>query len=72
MGAASFWKDYDAQTRYKHLSGQKERLLLLTDAVIENKRSAHSRMHSGLCNQEMGFVLRGGEEGLLVLQSADY
>jgi len=23
-GAASFWKDYDAQTRYKHLSGQKE------------------------------------------------
>merc|ERR1719343_1126295 len=24
IGAASFWKDYDAQTRYKHLSGQKE------------------------------------------------
>eukprot|EP00928_Gymnodinium_smaydae_P064444 TRINITY_DN47772_c0_g1_i1.p1 TRINITY_DN47772_c0_g1~~TRINITY_DN47772_c0_g1_i1.p1 ORF type:complete len:431 (+),score=84.89 TRINITY_DN47772_c0_g1_i1:68-1360(+) len=24
VGAASFWKDYDAQTRYKHLSGQKE------------------------------------------------
>eukprot|EP00435_Cladocopium_sp_Y103_P061571 s340_g23.t1 len=24
MGAASFWKDYDAQTRYKHLSGQKD------------------------------------------------
>jgi hypothetical protein len=23
-GAASFWRDYDAQTRYKHLSGQKE------------------------------------------------
>jgi len=23
VGAASFWKDYDAQTRYKHLSGQK-------------------------------------------------
>jgi hypothetical protein len=24
IGAASFWKDYDAQTRYKHLSGQKQ------------------------------------------------
>jgi len=24
IGAASFWKDYDAQTRYKHLSGQKD------------------------------------------------
>jgi len=24
MGAASFWKDFDAQARYKHLSGQKE------------------------------------------------
>eukprot|EP00930_Biecheleria_cincta_P017969 TRINITY_DN14137_c0_g2_i1.p1 TRINITY_DN14137_c0_g2~~TRINITY_DN14137_c0_g2_i1.p1 ORF type:complete len:431 (-),score=59.62 TRINITY_DN14137_c0_g2_i1:199-1461(-) len=24
VGAASFWKDYDAQTRYKHLSGQKD------------------------------------------------
>jgi len=24
VGAASFWRDYDAQTRYKHLSGQKE------------------------------------------------
>jgi len=23
IGAASFWKDYDAQTRYKHFSGQK-------------------------------------------------
>jgi len=23
VGAASFWKDYDAQTRYKHMSGQK-------------------------------------------------
>jgi hypothetical protein len=23
-GAGCFWKDYDAQTRYKHLSGQKE------------------------------------------------
>ncbi|CAE7346099.1 unnamed protein product [Symbiodinium sp. KB8] len=26
VGAASFWKDYDAQTRYKHLSGQKVHL----------------------------------------------
>merc|ERR1740121_647851 len=24
IGAASFWKDYDAQTRYKHLSGQRQ------------------------------------------------
>jgi len=24
VGAASYWKDYDAQTRYKHLSGQKD------------------------------------------------
>mmetsp|Transcript_7498 Transcript_7498/g.15578 ORF Transcript_7498/g.15578 Transcript_7498/m.15578 type:complete len:408 (+) Transcript_7498:121-1344(+) len=24
IGAASFWKEYDAQTRYKHLSGQKD------------------------------------------------
>ena len=33
MGAASFWKDYDAQTRYKHLSGQKEQSFrALTDA----------------------------------------
>jgi len=33
MGAASFWKDYDAQTRYKHLSGQKEQTFrALTDA----------------------------------------
>jgi len=24
VGAASFWRDYDAQARYKHLSGQKE------------------------------------------------
>mmetsp|Transcript_31409 Transcript_31409/g.73324 ORF Transcript_31409/g.73324 Transcript_31409/m.73324 type:complete len:413 (-) Transcript_31409:73-1311(-) len=34
MGAASFWKDYDAQTRYKHLSGQKEQgtFRALTDA----------------------------------------
>lgn len=32
-GAASFWKDYDAQTRYKHLSGQKEQSFrALTDA----------------------------------------
>eukprot|EP00927_Polykrikos_kofoidii_P042475 TRINITY_DN36449_c0_g1_i1.p1 TRINITY_DN36449_c0_g1~~TRINITY_DN36449_c0_g1_i1.p1 ORF type:complete len:423 (-),score=68.23 TRINITY_DN36449_c0_g1_i1:95-1363(-) len=33
-GAASFWKDYDAQTRYKHLSGQKEQTSFraLTDA----------------------------------------
>jgi len=34
VGAASFWKDYDAQTRYKHLSGQKEQTSFraLTDA----------------------------------------
>ncbi|CAE7702296.1 unnamed protein product [Symbiodinium sp. CCMP2456] len=33
VGAASFWKDYDAQTRYKHLSGQKEQSFrALTDA----------------------------------------
>lgn len=34
VGAASFWKDYDAQTRYKHLSGQKEQgsFRALTDA----------------------------------------
>mmetsp|Transcript_33098 Transcript_33098/g.72088 ORF Transcript_33098/g.72088 Transcript_33098/m.72088 type:complete len:418 (-) Transcript_33098:84-1337(-) len=34
IGAASFWKDYDAQTRYKHLSGQKEQSSFrsLTDA----------------------------------------
>ena len=32
VGAASFWKDYDAQTRYKHLSGQKESFRALTDA----------------------------------------
>jgi len=33
VGAASFWKDYDAQTRYKHLSGQKEQTFrALTDA----------------------------------------
>lgn len=33
IGAASFWKDYDAQTRYKHLSGQKEQTFrALTDA----------------------------------------
>lgn len=33
IGAASFWKDYDAQTRYKHLSGQKDQSFrALTDA----------------------------------------
>lgn len=33
VGAASFWRDYDAQTRYKHLSGQKDRSFrALTDA----------------------------------------
>lgn len=35
VGAAAFWKDYDAQTRYKHLSGQKEQggsFRALTDA----------------------------------------
>merc|ERR1719162_58776 len=33
VGAASFWKDYDAQTRYKHLSGQKDQSFrALTDA----------------------------------------
>jgi hypothetical protein len=33
IGAASFWKDYDAQTRYKHLSGQAEpSFRALTDA----------------------------------------
>jgi len=34
VGAASFWKDYDAQTRYKHMSGQKDQASFraLTDA----------------------------------------
>jgi len=34
IGAASFWKDFDAQTRYKHLSGQKDQssFRALTDA----------------------------------------
>jgi len=40
VGAASFWKDYDAQTRYKHLSGQKDATFRsLTDA----QRSATSK-----------------------------
>lgn len=40
VGAASFWKDFDAQTRYKHLSGQKEQSFrALTDA----QRSAPPR-----------------------------
>mmetsp|Transcript_43363 Transcript_43363/g.99926 ORF Transcript_43363/g.99926 Transcript_43363/m.99926 type:complete len:413 (-) Transcript_43363:115-1353(-) len=44
MGAASFWKDYDAQTRYKHLSGQKEQTFrALTDA----QRAMQPR--DGLC-----------------------
>eukprot|EP00930_Biecheleria_cincta_P017968 TRINITY_DN14137_c0_g1_i1.p1 TRINITY_DN14137_c0_g1~~TRINITY_DN14137_c0_g1_i1.p1 ORF type:complete len:433 (-),score=73.15 TRINITY_DN14137_c0_g1_i1:97-1359(-) len=37
VGAASFWKDYDAQTRYKHLSGQKDAgqsFRALTDAQL--------------------------------------
>jgi hypothetical protein len=33
VGAGSFWKEYDAQTRYKHLSGQKTaNFRALTDA----------------------------------------
>lgn len=38
IGAASYWKDYDAQTRYKHLSGQKEQTSFrsITDAQKNN------------------------------------
>lgn len=37
VGAASFWKDHDAQTRYKHLSGQKEQTFR---ALADAQRSA--------------------------------
>jgi len=40
VGAASFWKDHDAQTRYKHLSGQKEQTFR---ALADAQRSAPQR-----------------------------
>merc|ERR1719510_867296 len=42
VGAASFWKDYDAQTRYKHMSGQKEQASFraLTDAQSQQRTRA--------------------------------
>jgi len=40
VGAASFWKDYDAQTRYKHLSGQKEQAQQTFRALTDAQRSA--------------------------------
>jgi hypothetical protein len=39
-GAASFWRDYDAQTRYKHLSGQKEQPSQSFRALTDAQRSA--------------------------------
>lgn len=41
VGAASFWKDYDAQTRYKHLSGQKEQQSFR--ALTDEQRAAQPR-----------------------------
>jgi len=42
VGAASFWKDYDAQTRYKHMSGQKDQASFraLTDAQSQQQMRA--------------------------------
>eukprot|EP00933_Yihiella_yeosuensis_P057820 TRINITY_DN5790_c0_g1_i1.p1 TRINITY_DN5790_c0_g1~~TRINITY_DN5790_c0_g1_i1.p1 ORF type:complete len:419 (+),score=78.78 TRINITY_DN5790_c0_g1_i1:80-1336(+) len=40
VGAASFWKDYDAQSRYKHMSGQKEQSFR---ALSDEQRSAPPR-----------------------------
>jgi hypothetical protein len=39
-GAASFWKDYDAQTRYKHLSGQREQPSQSFRALTDEQRTA--------------------------------
>mmetsp|Transcript_54537 Transcript_54537/g.165780 ORF Transcript_54537/g.165780 Transcript_54537/m.165780 type:complete len:426 (-) Transcript_54537:121-1398(-) len=41
VSAASFWKDYDAQTRYKHLSGQKEQTSFR--ALTDTARSQPTR-----------------------------
>lgn len=43
VGAASFWKDYDAQTRYKHLSGQKEQKDQSFRALTDAQRGAQPR-----------------------------
>jgi len=43
VGAASFWKDYDAQTRYKHLSGQKEQTQTSFRALTDAQRTAPAR-----------------------------
>jgi len=40
VGAASFWKDYDAQTRYKHLSGQKDAASQSFRALTDAQRTA--------------------------------
>merc|ERR1719380_452913 len=42
-GAASFWKDYDAQTRYKHLSGQREQPSQSFRALTDAQRNAPQR-----------------------------
>jgi len=42
-GAASFWKDYDAQTRYKHLSGQREQPSQSFRALTDAQRDAPPR-----------------------------
>jgi len=42
-GAASFWKDYDAQTRYKHLSGQKEQTSQSFRALTDSQQTAQIR-----------------------------
>jgi hypothetical protein len=39
-GAASFWRDFDAQTRYKHLSGQKEQPSQSFRALTDSQRDA--------------------------------
>merc|ERR1739845_335540 len=44
IGAASFWKDYDAQTRYKHLSGQKEQGISFR-ALTDAQRTSQPREH---------------------------
>lgn len=46
VGAASFWKDYDSQTRYKHLSGQKEQSGTFR-ALTDTQRAAPA--HDQLC-----------------------
>jgi len=43
IGAASFWKDYDAQTRYKHLSGQKEQKDQSFRALTDAQRGAQPK-----------------------------